>query len=78
MDLDTTVMQRPYLYSSPEDCLRHCGAVYDLAAHMQRTPQEVAATYEDELEQMQRRAMIADYLPVLVSKRVAARMRLLH
>jgi hypothetical protein len=48
----------------------HGAAIQDLAKLLQRSVQEVAPLYYDVLVQMQGRAVIGDYLPIFVAKRV--------
>jgi hypothetical protein len=50
--------------------MRHIAAIEALAEMMQRPFDEIAAVYQHELVQLGEQAVVTDFLPVLVAKRV--------
>lgn len=56
--------------ASPDVDMRHIHSIHALAEEVDLPVHEVAAAYEDVLDELQEQARITDYLPILVSKRV--------
>lgn len=54
---------------------RHMAAIRAIAEEIGQPVEEVASLYQEELARLSARAAIADYLPVLVSKRLRQRYR---
>jgi len=63
------VLPRP-LYDDANDRGKHMRNVESLAAEVQKPFAEVIPLYEDTLARLKAKAVITDYLPILVSKRV--------
>jgi hypothetical protein len=58
------------LRESPEDIQRHLVSIRIVAEEFDRPLEEVALFYLEELARLRPRATIADFLPVLVSKKI--------
>jgi uncharacterized protein (DUF2126 family) len=61
---------RASLYQDTHDEQRHLHRMHAIAEEVGRPVEEIAALYEDVLEDLKAQARIFDYLPVLVSKKV--------
>jgi hypothetical protein len=58
------------LYDDANDRGKHMRNVESIAAEMHKAVDEVIPLYEDILAHLKAKAVIPDYLPILVSKRV--------
>jgi hypothetical protein len=58
------------LPESSAEILRHQASIRTMAEEFNRPLEEVAYFYREELARLRSRAAIADYLPVLVSKKI--------
>lgn len=58
------------IYTDSHDWQRHRSSMQAIAEEIQRPVDEIAELYEEVLKQLREHARIADYLPVLVTKKV--------
>lgn len=61
---------QPALYSDADDQVKHFRYIERLAKEIDWPIQEVKPLYEDILADMKPNAMVLDYLPIFVSKKV--------
>ena len=63
------------LYDNDEECIRHRSAIRALAHESGAPENDVARIYEQELARLKRRALVKDFLPVLVGRKVRTVLR---